>query len=1076
MPSMYTEADYENSVIELFQNMGYQYVYGPDVERDYKSPLYDDVLAESLSRLNPSLPDAAIQDALYKLKNFENGTLVQKNIVFMNYLQNGIEVSYHHKGEVRSDIVYIADYKNPSNNSFIVANQWTFIENSNKRPDVLVFLNGLPVVLIELKSPSREETDASEAYLQIRNYMQEIPSMFIYNAICVMSDMSTSKAGTITSGEDRYMEWKTKDGSYENTQYAQFDTFFEGIFQQERFLDILKNFICFDNSGINQYKILAAYHQYFAVRKAIDSTVKASREGGDGKGGVFWHTQGSGKSLSMVFYAHLLQEALDSPTIVVITDRNDLDDQLFSQFARCKNFLRQMPIHAKSREHLMTWLGERSANGIIFTTMQKFEESQTALSERRNIIVMADEAHRSQYGLTEHIKMVTNEEGEQEAKRVIGTARIIRNCLPNATYIGFTGTPVSSKDHNTRAVFGDYIDVYDMTQAVEDGATRPVYYESRVVKLHLDEETIKLIDDEYDLMAASGQADEEVIQKSKKMLGKMEAVLGNPQTIDSLVFDILDHYENYRANILTGKAMIVAYSRGIAMQIYNRILELRPSWTDKIAVVMTESNKDPEEWREVIGNKRHKEELAKKFKDNSSPLKIVIVVDMWLTGFDVPSLATMYVYKPMSGHNLMQAIARVNRVFKDKEGGLVIDYVGIASALKQAMNDYTARDKKNYGDTNVAKVAYPKFQEKMEVCRDLLYGYDYEAFMRGSDLDRAKAITGAVNFVAAPDMEETLKTFLKEAYLLRQALSLCSSLTTEDERLEAAFFESVRVMANRILVDGGKSKLSLKEMNERINELLKQSIKSDGVINLFEDVNEEFSLFDPKFLEEIANMKQKNLAVELLKKLIEEQVVLYRRTNVVKSQKFSEMIQRIMNSYLNGMLTNQEVIDELLKLAKEIQEGAKQGNDLGLSEEEMAFYDALTKPEAIKDFYENEELVALTRELTETLRKNKTIDWQKRNAARARMRMLIKRLLKKYKYPPEGMEDALETVMTQCELWTDNNDMEAPEPAYKRAETANNEKSEKDKPKAFAYEPNKPIGKEAAEPTVPFGHKHPGAK
>ena len=1076
MPSMYTEADYENSVIELFQNMGYQYVYGPDVERDYKSPLYDDVLAESLSRLNPSLPDAAIQDALYKLKNFENGTLVQKNIVFMNYLQNGIEVSYHHKGEVRSDIVYIADYKNPSNNSFIVANQWTFIENSNKRPDVLIFLNGLPVVLIELKSPSREETDASEAYLQIRNYMQEIPSMFIYNAICVMSDMSTSKAGTITSEEDRYMEWKTKDGSYENTQYAQFDTFFEGIFQQERFLDILKNFICFDNSGINQYKILAAYHQYFAVRKAIDSTVKASREGGDGKGGVFWHTQGSGKSLSMVFYAHLLQEALDSPTIVVITDRNDLDDQLFSQFARCKNFLRQMPIHAKSREHLMTWLGERSANGIIFTTMQKFEESQTALSERRNIIVMADEAHRSQYGLTEHIKMVTNEEGEQEAKRVIGTARIIRNCLPNATYIGFTGTPVSSKDHNTRAVFGDYIDVYDMTQAVEDGATRPVYYESRVVKLHLDEETIKLIDDEYDLMAASGQADEEVIQKSKKMLGKMEAVLGNPQTIDSLVFDILDHYENYRANILTGKAMIVAYSRGIAMQIYNRILELRPSWTDKIAVVMTESNKDPEEWREVIGNKRHKEELAKKFKDNSSPLKIVIVVDMWLTGFDVPSLATMYVYKPMSGHNLMQAIARVNRVFKDKEGGLVIDYVGIASALKQAMNDYTARDKKNYGDTNVAKVAYPKFQEKMEVCRDLLYGYDYEAFMRGSDLDRAKAITGAVNFVAAPDMEETLKTFLKEAYLLRQALSLCSSLTTEDERLEAAFFESVRVMANRILVDGGKSKLSLKEMNERINELLKQSIKSDGVINLFEDVNEEFSLFDPKFLEEIANMKQKNLAVELLKKLIEEQVVLYRRTNVVKSQKFSEMIQRIMNSYLNGMLTNQEVIDELLKLAKEIQEGAKQGNDLGLSEEEMAFYDALTKPEAIKDFYENEELVALTRELTETLRKNKTIDWQKRNAARARMRMLIKRLLKKYKYPPEGMEDALETVMTQCELWTDNNDMEAPEPAYKRAETANNEKSEKDKPKAFAYEPNKPIGKEAAEPTVPFGHKHPGAK
>ena len=1065
----FIEADYENSLIELFQNMGYQYVYGPDVDRDYKSPLYDEILLDSLYRLNPSLPDAAIEDALYKLKNFENGTIVQKNTVFMNYLQNGIEVSYHHKGETKSDIVYIADFNNVDNNSFMVANQWTFIENSNKRPDILLFLNGLPVVLIELKSPSREETDASEAYLQIRNYMQEIPSMFNYNAICVMSDMSISKAGTITSGEDRYMEWKTKDGNYENTQYAQFDTFFEGIFERERFLDILKNFICFDVEGINSYKILAGYHQYFAVRKAIESTKKAAAEGGDGKGGVFWHTQGSGKSLSMVFYAHLLQQALDSPTIVVITDRNDLDDQLFSQFARCSDFLRQKPEHAKSREHLMQWLDSRNANGIIFTTMQKFEESATALSQRRNIVVMADEAHRSQYGLSERIKMVTNEDGKQEAKRVIGTARIIRDCLPNATFIGFTGTPVSSKDHNTRAVFGDYIDVYDMTQAVEDGATRPVYYESRVVKLNLDEETIKLIDQEYDMIEATNQADEAVIQKSKQMLGKMEAILGNPQTIDSLVNDILDHYENYRANLLTGKAMIVAYSRSIAMDIYHRILELRPSWTEKVAVVMTESNKDPEEWRSVIGNKAHKNELAKKFKDNNSPLKIVIVVDMWLTGFDVPSLATMYVYKPMSGHNLMQAIARVNRVFKDKEGGLVIDYVGIATALKQAMNDYTARDKKNYGDTDVAKVAYPKFQEKLEVCRDLFHEYDYEDFMKGSDLDRAKAITGAVNFVAAPDKEEMLKSFIKEAFLLHQALSLCSSLTTEAERLEAAFFEAVRVMAGRILIDGGKSKLSLKEMNERINELLKQSIKSEGVINLFDGVKEEFSLFDPKFLEEISRMKQKNLAVELLKKLIAEQVAVYRRSNVVKSEKFSEMIQRVMNQYLNGLLTNQQVIDELMKLAKEIQEGKKAGNDLGLTEEELAFYDALTKPEAIKDFYENAELVALTKELTETLRKNKTIDWQKRDTARAKMRMMIKKLLKKYKYPPEGMEDAMETIMLQCELWTDNNDMGDRVVAYASAYASATMNNGGNYLCGGMETPTMMV----AEDPAPYGHNHP---
>lgn len=1013
----YTEANYENAIISLFsEKLGYTYFYGPDIERDYHSPLYDEVLEESLRRINRNLPLEAISDAIFKLKNFENGELVQKNTVFMEYLQNGIEVRYFVDGEERSSIVYLVDYKNSDNNSFIVANQWTFIENSNKRPDIILFLNGLPVVLIELKSPSREETDASEAYRQLRNYMHEIPSMFIYNTICVMSDQLTSKAGTITSGEDRFMEWKTKDGSYENTQYAQFDTFFEGMFQKERLLDIIKNFICFSNEGTQIFKILAGYHQYFAVNKAIASTKKATVT--DGKGGVFWHTQGSGKSLSMVFYAHLLQEALDSPTIVVLTDRNDLDDQLYGQFAKCKDFLRQEPLHAESREHLKNLLAGRQANGIIFTTMQKFEESSEALSERRNIVVMADEAHRGQYGLAEKIKITKNEEGEEVAKRVIGTARIIRNTLPNATYIGFTGTPISSADRSTREVFGDYIDIYDMTQAVEDGATRPVYYESRVIKLNLDEQTLKLIDAEYDIVAAN--ADEQVIEKSKRELGQMEAVLGNDNTINSLVCDILDHYENNRENLLTGKAMIVAYSRPIAMKIYKRILELRPAWTEKVGVVMTSGNNDPEEWRQIIGNKHHKDDLAKKFKDNDSPMKIAIVVDMWLTGFDVPSLATMYVYKPMSGHNLMQAIARVNRVFQDKEGGLVVDYVGIASALKQAMNDYTTRDKKNYGDTDVAKVAYPKFLEKLSVCRDKFYGYDYSKFMNGSDFERAKAISGAVNFIMGREKAEDKDSFVKEALLLHQALSLCSSLVDEARRFEAAFFESVRVLVLRLTNTGVGKKISLPEMNARINELLKQSIKSDGVINLFSDIKEEFSLFDPKFLEEIANMKEKNLAVELLKKLIAEQVSVYRRTNVVKSEKFSEILQRSLNAYLNGMLTNEQVIEEMLKLAKQIAAAHKEGEQLGLTADELAFYDALTKPQAIKDFYENDELIAITKELADTLRKNKTIDWQKRESARAKMRMLIKKLLKKHKYPPEGMEDAVQTVMTQCELWTDN--------------------------------------------------------
>ncbi len=1014
MPGVYTEASYENSIIELFQNMGYRYVCGSQVDRDFHSPLYEDELIAALRRLNPTTPEEALADALFKLKNFENAELVQKNALFTDYLQHGVEARYHEGGEERSCLVYLADYKNPDANSFIVANQWTFVENSQKRADVLLFLNGLPVVLMELKSPSRSETDASEAYAQIRNYIHEIPSMFIYNCICVMSDLATSKAGTITSGEDRYMEWKTKDGNYENNQFARFDTFFEGIFQRDRLLDIIKNFICFSNDGVNRIKILAGYHQYFAVRKAADSTKRASET--DGKGGVFWHTQGSGKSLSMVFYAHLLQEKLLSPTIVVLTDRNDLDDQLYGQFAKCKEFLRQDPVHATSRAHLKELLDRRQANGIIFTTMQKFEESDEPLSERRNIVVMADEAHRSQYGLKEIVDQKTG-------KLRVGSALVIRKSLPNATFIGFTGTPISMKDKNTRAVFGDYIDIYDMTQAVEDGATRPVYYESRVFKLNLDEDVLRKLDAEYDAMEA--EADPEVVAKSKRSFAQLDAILGHDNTIATLVDDILNHYENYRANLLTGKAMIVAYSREIALKIYKRVLTLRPTWRDKIAVVMTENNSDPEEWRRIIGNKTRRDELAREFKDNSSPLKIAIVVDMWLTGFDVPSLATMYVYKPMQGHNLMQAIARVNRVFGDKEGGLIVDYVGVASALKKAMNEYTARDKKNYGDMDVAKESYPKFKEKLAVCRDLFHGFDYSKFATGSDLERSKAISGAVNFIVAVDKEKAREAFLKEALLLRNALSLCASLASEPERIEAAFFESARVLVSRLMNQGsGGKKISLPEMNARINELLKQSVKSDGVINLFSDVGGGFSLFDPKFLEEIGKMKEKNLAVELLKRLISEQVAVYKRTNVVKSEKFSEIIRQTMNRYLNGMLTNEQVIEELLNLAKQIQAARVEGAQLGLTSEELAFYDALTKPQAIKDFYENDELIAITKELAETLRKNRTIDWQKRESARAKMRLIVKRLLKKHKYPPEGMEDAVETVMTQCELWTDNAEME----------------------------------------------------
>jgi type I restriction enzyme R subunit len=820
------------------------------------------------------------------------------------------------------------------------------------------------------------------------------------------------------------VDWKTIDGNYEETRYARYDVLFNGMLEPSRLLDILKHFILFSQDTPEDKKILAGYHQYFAVRKAVESTHHATKT--DGKGGVFWHTQGSGKSLSMVFYAGLLQQALDSPTIVVITDRNDLDDQLYTQFAACKDFLRQTPVQATCRKlskeykeaiakgekrkleiGLKDYLLERQANGIIFTTMQKFEESPGPLSKRRNIIVMADEAHRSQYELVEKVK--------KDGSVKIGFARLVRDSLPNATFIGFTGTPLSSKDRNTREVFGDYIDIYDMTQAVEDGATRPVYYESRVMNLGLNEDMLRQIDATYELLALN--ANEQDIERSKKELGRMEAILAAPETIDTLCRDIIDHYEDGRENLLTGKAMIVSYSRSIAMQIYRKILELRPGWTEKVKVVMTSGNNDPEDWRKVIGNKTYKKELARKFKDNDDPMKIAIVVDMWLTGFDIPSLATMYVYKPMSGHNLMQAIARVNRVFKDKEGGLVVDYVGIARALKEAMNDYTVRDRKNYGEMDIAQTALPKFEEKLQVCGELFHGFDYSAFMQEQNDDKLRAdlIAGGINFIMGQD-EDAQKLFTKEALLLRQAKTLCQSLLDKTRRLESAYFEAVRVALSRI---SGPRKLSFKEINEQINEMLKQSIRSEGVINLFTDKSEDFSLFDPAFLEEVGKMKEKNLAAELLKKLLSEQITTYQRTNLVQAEKFSERMQRIMNAYRNGQLTNAEVIEELRKMAADIAKARQEGDELGLSSEELAFYDAITKPEAVKDFFSNEQLCEMTRELTDTLQKSRTIDWQKKDSARAQMRVLVKRLLKKYEYPPEGMEDAIQTVMAQCEKWAD---------------------------------------------------------
>ena len=1007
----YTENEYELALIELFQSLEgkqYRYVYGPDIERDYSNPLLDDVLQESLQRINPTLPLDAIEDAIKKLHQIEGSSLYECNFNFTQMLQYGIEVQYSdEKHQVKTKIVNLIDYEHEDENDFLVVNQYTVQEVDTKRPDIVVFVNGLPLVVIELKSPSREETDASEAYLQLRNYQKFIPSLFKYNAFNVMSDMALTKIGTITAKEDRYMEWKQPTG-----EVADYDTAFKSVFTPRVFLNLLKNYLLFDVREGSYAKILAGYHQYYAVEKAAQKTEEAVK--GDGKIGVFWHTQGSGKSLSMVFLAHHPKVQQMNPTIVVITDRNDLDEQLYGQFSRTIDFLRQRPVQCTSRNaenddtSLKAMLKNRNSGGIIFTTMQKFDDWDGALSDRQNIIVMTDEAHRGQYGMEEKI--------DTEGNVHIGAARKIRNSLPHASYIGFTGTPISDKDRDTREIFGDDIDVYDMTQAVNDGATRPVYYESRVIKLKLNDEVLAQIDAEYDKLRQEG-ANEEDLEKNKKEMSHMDALLGNDATINDLVTDIITHYEDNRQYICCGKAMIVGYSRPIAMKIYKRILELRPEWTEKVKVVMTSGNKDPEEWADIIGGKAHKKELAKKFKDENDEMKIAIVVDMWLTGFDVPSLATMYVYKPMKDHNLMQAIARVNRVFPEKAGGLIVDYVGIAAALKDAMKRYTKRDQDNYGNNDIKEKAYSEFKEKLEICRDLLHGYDYHEFHNGTPAVRAQLIKGAVNFLIAPEKADACKVFVKNASLLRQAVTLCRSLLVEAERFEVSFMESVRILIIRLQAPG---KISKKEINKRVAALIEQSVQSDGVVDIFKGA--EFSLFDEKFMEEVKKMKEKNLAAKLLEDLLRGRVRSMIRTNIVTGELFSDRFSETLNRYINGLLTNEEVIQELLKLAQEMMDAEKEGNELGLSNEEKAFYDALTRPQAVKDFYTNDQLVALTKDLTDMLRKNRTIDWNRREAERANMRRLVKRLLKKYKYPPEEAEGAMNIVLKQCEQWADSDE------------------------------------------------------
>lgn len=1031
----FAEADYEQTIIDLFTNeLGYEYTAGSNWQQQRQKNNFRDVicegkLLEALRRLNPDVPENILNKAVRELKNIDGVELIERNRQFTEALQNGLSVSYKDEalGDMTAKLVYLIDYLHPENNDFRIVNQLTIVDKEKKRPDLLIYINGLPLVIMELKSPINENAPLTNAYNQIKNYQDAIASLFVYNQICVLSNLYFSKAGTITSNEERYMAWKSIDGSYENTKDARYEVFFKGIFAKERLLDILQNFICFDDRGVGDnstsgglIKILAAYHQYFAVKKAVSSTLQAKKRQ-DGKGGVVWHTQGSGKSLTMVFYTHYITQVMVGATVIVVTDRKDLDEQLYNQFSHCRKFLRQTPKQAESREHLQELLeGNRKSGGIIFTNLQKVTEREEALTLRSNIIVMADEAHRSQYGLVKKITSRRNKQGQEEAALTIGMAGKLRATLPKATYIGFTGTPVAKKDHDTRAVFGENIDCYDMTQAVEDGATKPIFYESRVVKLKLDEATLNELNKKYEELAE--KADSEVIERSKREMGKLDSILGAPQTIEELTKDILEHYEQNRASVVTGKAMIVAYSREIALKIYKRLLELRPQWKEegKIAVVMTGSNKDPEFWREIIGDKSYKEELARQFKDHNSALKIVVVVDMWLTGFDVPSLTTMYIYKPLVEHNLMQAIARVNRVYKDKEGGLIVDYIGLAGALKQAMQEYTARDQKNYANQDIRSAVYPKFQELLENCRHILAGFEYMSFYAQEDgAKRAKIINQGVDYIFAKTLQEqnlsqkerSDYSFLKEAQLLKQAYSLCSSIATENENLEAAYFEAVCHGIKILQNEGHSQKFSLKEINEQIDNLLKTCVESSGVATIFSDASGDFSLFDANVLQKLAAVEEKNVALHLVKNILDEKVRIFSCKNGVKAKQFSEILQNSMQRYLSGVLSNAMAIDEMLKAAQKLDEATNGDHQLGLNYEEEAFYDILHQNGGA---VAQEELIAIARELATELPNVCTVDWYSKTNCQARVRKTIKTVLKQHNYPAEQIASVADQIMEQC--------------------------------------------------------------
>lgn len=998
----------EHVIISELQEKGYEYLYGPEIERDYHEVILKEYFFRAMKMINKDITEKITTEAYKNIKNMGLLKLEELNATFHKYLIEGVPVAYNKNGENRTYTVNLIDFDNPEKNDFKVINQYTIIEYKNKRPDLLVFINGIPMVLFELKNMVNDNTTIEQAYAQVKNYQLDIPTLFHYNAFNVISDGINTKLGTITSDYTRYMSWKSENGEKPSESAMDFfEVLLNGVFPKVRLLDIIRNFIVFQDIQGKTVKILAGYHQYFAVRKAVYSTKEALRNKSR-KVGVVWHTQGSGKSLSMVFYAGIIvsDPEFGNPTMVVLTDRNDLDNQLFGTFAASsKLLLRQEPKQAESRDNLKELLKVK-AGGIVFTTIQKFEESNDIINDRTNIIFMADEAHRSQYGLDGKLDRKT---GEWK----YGMAKHMRDALPNATFIGFTGTPIDMKDKSTIEVFGKYIDIYDMTQAVDDGATVPIYYENRTAKLKLNEDVLKRIDEEYASLA--GDATEMEIEKSKADLSSIEEVVGSKERLDMLADDIIAHYED-RQYVLTGKAMIVCMTRKIAINLYRTLLSKRPDWENKVKVILTASNKDPEEWHDIIGNKAYRDSLAIEFKKNESDFKIAIVVDMWLTGFDVPSMATMYIDKPMKGHNLMQAIARVNRVYKDKEAGLIVDYIGMAAELKSALNQYTKRDQDKIPDLGAA---YSVAMAKLETMRDFFYGHDYSKFFGESDKDRLNSIAEGLEFALTFEEEES-KDFVKEATALSQAETLCRSMINEHDRKEIEYFKCIKAGLCKV---SGRGKITANEINARIVKILEQAIEQDGVFNIFAETgknNPEISILSDEYMEQVRRMKHKNIAAEMLRKLLEDNIKVFAKTGVVKSQLFSEKMKNVMKRYNNRMITSAEVIEELLNLSKEMKEAYDAGEEKGLSRDELAFYEALVaNPEVLKKM-EDKVLVELAHELTDLIRRSRTVDWDKKESARAYMRTQVKHLLRRHKYPPEDVKEAINIVIQQAELMSAN--------------------------------------------------------